>query len=63
MNNKNHDILKRFDDINEENKELRGKVEFLNVKTTNLEKENVRLYAQSQDKVTISNLRESIPGI
>jgi chaperonin cofactor prefoldin len=35
-----------------ENRELRGKVELLNTKTTNLERENTRLYAQVQDLKT-----------
>jgi len=44
MNLKQAEILKEKDFFAEENKTLRGKIEVLNLKIENLEKENTKLY-------------------
>lgn len=53
------DAAKKVEQINDENRELRGKVEFLASKVTNLERENTKLYQQLNYQIQPSQLGQS----
>lgn len=44
MNTSYNDLQKKFDSMNEENVSLKSKLEFMNQKVNNLERENAKLY-------------------
>ena len=54
------DALKRLEAANEEKLEMRGKVELLLSKLTNLERENTKLYQQINYNVTVAQTQKPV---